>query len=162
MIRPLNPPHREEGVAMLSEATSRELTDAEAARLLGIERREGQPLAVTVFERFLEEMRQRKHRAEVERRDSWSLADQQEFERLSTRLATGDQLAYRPYIVRAVSKFGDGHGGAPTMYGDLCGDDLHLVALVFSYTIPPSVAVPTIVFLPRPPIRVVATVQVAW
>lgn len=48
------------------------------------------------------------------------------------------------------------------MFGDLCGGILRLMTLTFSYTIPPSVPVPTIVFLPRPPERVVATVEVAW
>ncbi|HEX8643737.1 MAG TPA: hypothetical protein VF702_07460 [Allosphingosinicella sp.] len=98
----------------------------------------------------------------VERLGSWSVADQQELERLTARFADGEHRRYRPHLVRAVSKFGDGHGGAPTMFGDLCGGILRLMTLTFSYTIPPSVPVPTIVFLPRPPERVVATVEVAW
>jgi hypothetical protein len=160
MVRPTNPPQREAAVAMLSHAVFRRLSDGEAARLLGVQRRRGQPLATTVFEQDLGEMRQRKHRAEVERRDSWSVADQDELERLTARFETGDHRRYRPYLVRAVSKFGD--HSTPTMFGSLCGGVLHLMTLTFSYTIPPSVRVPTVVFLLRPPERVVATVTVAW
>lgn len=160
MIVPTNPPQRERAVEMLSRVVFRRLSEAAAARLIGVERRRGEHLATTMFERYLEEMRQRKHRAEVERRDSWSVADQRELERLTARFEAGDHRRYRPYLVRAVSKFGD--GGAPTMFGDLCGGVLRLTTLTFSYTIPPSVPVPAIVFLPRPPARVVATVTVAW
>jgi hypothetical protein len=160
MVQPTNPPQREAAVAMLSRVAVRRLSDRDAARLLGVQLRRGQPLATTVFERYLGEMRQRKHRAEVERRDSWSLADQRELETLTARFETGDHRRYRPYLVRAVSKFGD--GGAPVMFGGLCGDILHLMTVTFSYTIPPSVRVPALVFLSRPPERVVATVTVAW
>lgn len=162
MIRPLNPPHREEGVAMLAAVPVRELSDGEAARLLGVDAQPGRALASTLFEDSLTKMRARKYRAEVERRDSWSVADEQELARLVARFETGDHNGYRPYLVRAVSKFGDGHDGAPTMYGDLCDGDLHLQTLVFSYTIPPSERVPAIVFLPRAPERVIASVMVAW
>ena len=160
MIRPLDPPQRDEAVPMLSRTTFRRLSEREAARLIGVEFRRGQHLATTVFEHALTEMSQRRHRAMVERRDSWSRADQIEFDELTARFGTGDHRHYQPYLVRAVSKFGD--GGSPQMFGDLCGQDLHLITLTFSYTIPPSVRVPTVVFLPRPPQRVIATVNVAW
>ena len=161
MIQPLNPPQRDEAVAILSNVPIRPITDAEAARLLGLPEPRGETLATAVFRAFLDEMRQRKHRAEVERRDSWSVADQQELERLTALFETGVQSGYRAFLVRAVSKFGDGHGGPPFMAGDLCGGDLHLQTLVFSYTIPPSVRVPAVVFLPRAPQRVIASVMVA-
>lgn len=162
MVQPLNPPQRERAVALLHRPKVRLLSEREASRLLGVERRKGRPLASTLFERALEEMRQRRHRAQVERRDSWSRAEQEEFDKLIVRFATGDHQRYRPYLVRAVSKFGDGHGGAPFMEGRLCDADLHLSTLVFSYTIPPSVKVPTIVFLPRRSTRVIASVLVGW
>jgi hypothetical protein len=162
MIVPTNPPQREIAVAMLSRVAVRRLSESAAARLIGAERRRGQRLSTTLFERHLDEMRQRKHRAEVERRDSWSVADQRELERLTARFESGDHGRYRPYLVRAVSKFGDGHHGPPMMYGDLCDGVLRLMALTFSYTIPPSVRVPAVVFLPRPPQSVVATVNVSW
>ena len=161
MIVPTNPPQRELAVEMLSSVAFRELSESEAASLIAVERRPGQRLATTVFGEYLSEMGQRKHRAEVERRDSWSVADQRDLERLTARFESGDHRRYRPYLVRAVSKFGDGHGGSPTIFGDLCGGVLRLLTLTFSYTIPPSVRVPTVVFLPRPPDRVVATVTVA-
>ena len=160
MVRPLNPPQRAVGVAMLSSASFRRISDREAARLIGIAHRRGQPLAVTVFEGDLDEMRQRRHRAMVERRDSWSVADQRDFDALTARLATGEPRRYRPYLVRGVSKFGD--GGAPMMFGQMCGDELQLLTLTFSYTIPPSERVPAVVFMLRPPQRVIASVQVAW
>ncbi len=162
MVQPLNPPQREEAVAMLSDVAFRSISDAEAARLLDVTPPDGEPLAGVVFRAFLYERHQRKHRAEVERRDSWSVADQRELERLTARFEAGDHRSYTPFLVRAVSKFGDGHGGAPLMLGDLCGEDLHLQTLVFSYTIPPSVRLPTIVFLPSAPQRVIASVTVDW
>lgn len=160
MILPTNPPQRERAVEMLSRAVVKRLGETAAARLIGVDRQRGERLAVTVFERYLDAMRQRKHRAEVERRDSWSVADQQELDRLTARLEAGDHRRYRPYLVRAVSKFGD--GGPPMMFGDLCGSILRLMTITFSYTIPPSVPVPAVVFLPRRPERVVATVEVGW
>jgi hypothetical protein len=161
MVVALNPPERDEAVRMLRSAASIRLNARTAARLL---RRQpsARSLAVEVFENYLSQMRQRKHRAVVERRDSWSVADQNELDRLEARLATGDPSRYRPYLVRAVAKFGDGHDGAPFMSGDLCGDTLYLQTLTFSYSIPPSVRVPAVVFLPRAPRRVVSSVMVAW
>lgn len=161
MIQPLNPPHREQGVAILSDVAFLLIPDEEAARLLGLPPAGEKPLATAIFRAFLDEMRQRKHRALVERSDSWSVADQRELETLNARFETGDHSRYRPYLVRAVGKFGDGHGGPPHMGGDLCGGDLHIGSLTFSYTIPPSVPVPAVVFLPRAPQRVIATVMVA-
>lgn len=162
MVVPTNPPQREIAVGMLANVVVRRLSESEAARLIGVERSHGQRVATTVFARYLTEMRQRKHRAEVERRDSWSVADQRDLERLTARFESGDHRRYRPYLVRAVSKFGDGHDGPPMMFGDLCGGVLRLMTLTFSYTIPPSVRLPTVVFLPRAPQSVVATVTVAW
>ena len=47
------------------------------------------------------------------------------------------------------------------MFGSLCGVELHLNTLTFSYTIPPTERVPAVVFLERAPARVVASVMVA-
>lgn len=146
MIVPINPPHRERAIEMLSNVVVRRLSETTAARFVAVKRQRGESLATTVFKRYLEDMRRRKHRAEVDRRDSWSVADQQELERLTARLATGDHRRYRPYLVRAVSKFGD--GGAPMMFGDLCGAVLRLMTLTFSYTIPPSVPLPPLFSCP--------------
>ena len=154
MIVPLNPPHRETGVRMLRKRPFRRLGEREAARLIGTDRRPGQVFAATVFENYLDEMRRSMEHG-------WSLADKKNLEELTARFATGAHRGYRPYLVRAVSKFGDGHGGAPVMFGDLCGDDLHLQTLVFSFTVPPSTKVPAVVFLPRAPKRVIASVLVA-
>lgn len=63
----------------------------------------------------------------MERRDSWSNFVRQELERLTARFVAGDHRGYRPYLVRSVSKFGD--GGMPVMLGDLCGCVLRLMTL---------------------------------
>jgi hypothetical protein len=155
MVVPLNPPHREKAVAMLRKRPFRRLSEAEASRMVETDRRDGQALATTVFQKYLDDMRRSMERG-------WSLADKKNLEELTARFTAGDHRAYRPYLVRAVSKFGDGHGGAPFMVGDLCGGDLHLQTLTFSYTVPPSVRVPAVVFLPRPPKRIISTARYAW
>jgi hypothetical protein len=162
MVQALNPPQREKAVALLTRKRYRRLSEQDAAILLNIERVKGEALAESAFKAALTETRQRKHRSEVERQGSWSMADQQDLEALTARYESGDHRRYRPYLVRAASKFGDGHGGAPWMLGDMCDGDLHLSTLVFSYTIPPSVRVPAVVFLPRPPRRIFSAVTVAW
>src|SRR5205085_9735117 len=66
-IQPLNPPQRQIGVTRLAKVPILGVSESEAARLLGIAYRRGQPLAVTILETQLADMRARKHRAEVER-----------------------------------------------------------------------------------------------
>ena len=161
-IQPLNPPQRQIGVTRLANVPFLRVSEPEAARLIGATYRRGRPLAVTILEGQVAEMRARKRRAMVEHRDSWSVADQQELDRIIAHLGTPALRRLRPWLVRAVAKFGDGHGGAPSMFGSFCGGaELHLNTLTFSYTIPPSERVPAIVFLERPPARVVASVMVA-
>jgi hypothetical protein len=81
----------------------------------------------------------------------WGPLREKELASLTAEHERGDHRTCRPYLVRGVAKFGDGHGGPPYMMGALCGGDLFLVTHVFSYAVPPSVRMPAIVFLPRPP-----------
>lgn len=94
-------------------------------------------------------------------RASRRIGDAHRATRFTADYERGDHRNYRPYLVRGVAKFGDGHGGPPHMIAALCGDDLFLVTHVFSYTVPPSERVPAVVFLPRLPKRIWAWVEVA-
>ena len=170
MVRALNPPEREEAVRRLEKDIALPLGEAEAARLLrrGIER--GKPLATALLEERLDQLRsvrdcimlRRRDRCRPENKDvGWGPLNEEKLAELTADHERGDHRNYRPYLVRGVAKFGDGHGGPPYMIAALCGRDLFLVAHVFSYTVPPSVRVPAIVFLPRPPERIWAWVEVA-
>lgn len=169
-VRALNPPEREEAVRRLEKDIALPLSEAEAARLLrrGLER--GKPLATALLEERLDQLRsvrdciklRQRDRCRPENRDlGWGPSEEEKLAGLIADHERGDHREYRPYLVRAVAKFGDGHGGPPYMFGALCGGDLFLVTGVFSYTVPPSVRVPAVVFLPRPPERIWASVHVA-
>jgi hypothetical protein len=162
MVYALNPPHRDEAIRMLERTPFRRISDRRAAQFLGMTVRGREALATTVFQRLIDALRERKRRQLEEQQGSWSVADQRQLDQLTASFAAGAHRGYRPYLVRGVSKFGDGHGGRPTMFGSLCGRTLRLHTLTFSYTIPPTVRVPAVVFLPAAPERVLATVQVAW
>ena len=170
MVWALNPPEREEAVRSLENDIALPLSEAEAARLLrrGLER--GKPLATALLEERLDRLRsvrdciasRQRDRCRPENEDlGWGPVGEQQLAKLMADYERGDHRNYRPYLVRGVAKFGDGHGGPPYMFGALCGGDLFLVTGVFSYTVPPSVRVPAIVFLPRLPQRIWAWVDVA-
>lgn len=166
----LNPPEREEAVRRLEKDIALPLSEAEAARLLrrGLEPRK--PLATALLEERLDRLRSVRDCIILRRRDrclteneglGFGPLDEEKLAKLTADYKRGDHRNYRPYLVRAVAKFGDGHGGPPYMFGALCGGDLFLVTGVFSYTVPPSVRVPAVVFLPRPPERIWSSVYVA-
>lgn len=160
MVVALNPPQRDEAVQMLATVPFRQISDQRAAHLLGMNVRRGEALATTRLQASIDELREQKRLELEEQRGSWSVADQQLLDELVMKFAAGAHRRYRPYLVRAVSKFGD--GGRPSMFGSMCGRTLLLTTLTFSYTIPPTVRVPAVVFLPAPPDRVIASVTVAW
>ena len=166
----LNPPEREEAVRRLEKDIALPLSEAEAARLLRRGREKRKPLATALLEERLDQLRsvrdciilRRSDRCRPENKGmGWGSSDEENLAKLTADHERGDHRNYRPYLVRAVAKFGDGHGGPPYMFGALCGSDLSLVTGVFSYTIPPSVRVPAVVFLPRPPERIWSWVHLA-
>ena len=161
MVYALNPPQRDEAVGMLATVPVRRISERQAAHLIGMSARGGEPLATTMFRALIDQLEEQKRHA-GDPDGGWSVANQEQLDQLTVRFAAGAHRRYRPYLVRAVSKFGDGHGGRPTMFGSICGRTLLLTTLTFSYTIPPTVRVPAVVFLPAPPERVIATVTVAW
>jgi hypothetical protein len=157
LVRAVNAVLRSESTATLAAAPIVKLTDEEAARLIGAEPLEDSALAASLMQSYLDEMRSRKHRAEVERRDSWSVADETEFDALSARYAAGSYRAYRPYLVRAVAK----HEGTGAFYAELCGRDLRVVHGSLGRSTPPSTKVPLVIFLNEQPDRVLATWSIA-
>jgi hypothetical protein len=170
MVWALNSPEREATVRRLENDVALPLDEAEAARLLRRGLEHGKPLATALLEERLDRLRsvrdciilRQSDRCRPENKGlGWGPLDEQQLARLLADHERGDHRSYRPYLVRGVAKFGDGHGGPPHMIAALCGGDLFLVANVFSYTVPPSVRVPAVVFLPRPPKRIWAWVEVA-
>jgi hypothetical protein len=168
MVWALNPPEREQAVRRLEKEFALPLSDSEAARLLRRGLEKGKPLATALLEGRLDQLRdlrdcillRRPCRAE-NRGLGWGPLDERKLARLTAEHERGAHRDYRPYLVRGVAKFGDAHGGPPYMMAALCGGDLFLVTHVFSYTVPPSVRVPAIVFLPRRPERIWSWVEVA-
>ena len=170
MVWALNAPEREEAVRRLERDIALPLSEAEAARLLRRGHEHRKALATAVLEEGLDRLSSVRDCIKLRRRDrcrpenigmGWGPLDEQRLARLTADHERGDHRNYRPYLVRGVAKFGDGHGGPPHMIAALCGGDLFLVTHVFSYTVPPSVRVPAIVFLPRPPERIWSWVEVA-
>jgi hypothetical protein len=157
LVRAVSPPLRDEGITMLADGPVVELTDVEAARLTGAPRQNDVPSATILLADFLDEMRARKHRAEVERRDSWSVADENELVALSARYAAGGHRSYKPYLVRAVAK----HEGTGHFYAGLCGGDLQIVHGSLGRSTPPSTRVPLVIYLSQQPHRVFATWSIA-
>ena len=170
LVRALNPPEREEAVRLLENDIFLPLSEAEAARWLRRELEHGKPLATALLEERLDQLRsvrdciilRQSDRCRPENRGlGWGPTAEKELGRLVADYERGDHRTDRPYLVRGVAKFGDGHGGPPVMIGGLCGGDLMLTTFVFSFTVPPSERVPAIVFLPRPPERIWASVYLA-
>jgi hypothetical protein len=169
-VRALNPPEREEAVRLLEKDIARPLSEAEAARLLGRGLQHEKPLATALLEERLDQLRSVRDCIMLRQFDrckpenegiGWGPADEAELGKLVADYERGDHRIVRPYLVRGVAKFGDGHGGPPVMLGGLCGGDLLLTTFVFSYTDPPSERVPAVVFLPRPPERIWASVHLS-
>jgi hypothetical protein len=170
MVRALNPPEREEAVRRLEKDIVLPLSEAEAARLLRRGLEHGKPLATALLEERLDQLRSVRDCIILRQSDrcrpeneglGWGPLHEEKLAKLTADHERGDHRNYRPYLVRGVAKFGDGHGGPPYMFGALCGGDLFLVTGVFSYSLPPSVRVPAVVFLPRPPERIWSWVDVA-
>lgn len=166
----LNPPEREEAVRRLEKDIALPLSEAEAARLLRRALEPGKPLATALLEERIDQLRSVRDCIILRQRDrcrgeneglGFGPLDEKKLAELTADHQRGDHRHYRAYLVRGVAKFGDGHGGPPYMFGALCGGDLFLVTGVFSYTVPPSVRVPAVVFLPRPPERIWSSVLVA-
>lgn len=169
-VRALNPPEREEAVRLLEKDIALPLSDAEAALLLGRGLEHGKPLATALLEERLDQLRSVRDCIMLRQSDrcksenegiGWGPTNEAELGKLVADYERGDHRIVRPYLVRGVAKFGDGHGGPPVMLGGLCGGDLLLTTFVFSYTVPPSVRVPAVVFLPRPPERIWASVYLS-
>lgn len=154
MVQPVAALHREEAVAMLATSSSRGLSEKEAARLIEVPYQDGQSLATALAARFADALRQRKHRAEVERRDSWSLADQNTLQAIEAAFANDAGQDYRPYLIRAVSK-GDRE---PVLVADYCNRELRVV-VVTPVSSARTTRWPTIVFLPHAPQKALAYVS---
>lgn len=156
LVRPVNPTLRKESVSRLANQSVVDLTEMEAARLIGVHVSKTATLASSLMEEFLEELHSRKYRAEIEHRDSWSLADEEELTRLTGSVAAGILDTYKVYLVKAAT----GGDNEPVLFGELCGTKLYVSAGLLGNPAPSTVW-PTVVFLPRRPTSVVASVEYA-
>ncbi len=153
LIHPVSPSLRDQGIALLSDVSLVELSDEDAARLIDVPNHTHVPLATALVAAELDELRARRHRAVVERKDSWTGGDEVDLAALSSRYDAGDYQSFRPYLVRAVAK-NEGTGG---FYASLCKSDLRIEHGSLGHSIPPSTRVPLVVFLRQPPQRVFVT-----
>lgn len=149
--------YRYQSIATLAETSIVKLTEAEAARLMGGGGQIAASSATGLVASFLDEMRARKRRARVERRDSWSIADEGELAALSARYAAAEFRPFKPYLVRAVAK----HEGTGAFSADMCGRSLHIQHGSLGRTTPPSTRVPLVIFLSQQPTQVFATWSIA-
>lgn len=156
LVRPVIPTLREESLGRLANQSVLELTEVEAARLIGAHVSKTATLASSLMQEFLEELRSRKNRAEIEHRDSWSLADEEDLTRLTGSVAAGVLDNHKVYLVKAAT----GGSNEPVLFGELCGTKLDVSALLLGNPAPSTVW-PAVVFLPRRPTSVVATVEYA-
>jgi hypothetical protein len=83
---------------------------------------------------------------------SWSTADRQRLDRLTTTMSDPTTSNLRPFLVRAVAKF----EGTGAFFGSICGENLVILHGSLGYSIPPSIHVPVIVFLQKKPMTVYA------
>jgi hypothetical protein len=88
---------------------------------------------------------------------SWSTADQQRLDRLTTTMSDPTTSNLRPFLVRAVAKF----EGTGAFFGSICGENLIILHGSLGYTSPPSIHMPVIVFLQKKPMTVYAGWQMA-
>lgn len=157
LVQALKDSARDQSIAILADVSAVQLTDEDAARLIDVSLDTNTSLASTLVATDLDELRARRHRAVVERRDSWTGADEVELASLSESYTAGDYQDYRPYLVRAVAK-NEATGG---FYASVCEGDLYVEHGSLGRSVPPSTRVPLVVFLRQPPSRVFVTWSMA-
>lgn len=157
LLHEVTRPEREQSIASLTDVSTIQLTEEEAARLIDVPRLGDTSLASSLVAAELDALRARKHRAVVERRDRWSRVDEAVLASLSESFAAEVYETYRPYLVRAVAK----NEGTGRFYASMCEDALYVHHGSLGRSIPPSTRVPIVVFLNQPPIEVFVTWSMA-
>lgn len=146
-----------EAIRLLRHVSARPLADAEAARFIDENAEGAEPLSVRRVQSFL-----RFIGWDGEEPPKHYVSDESDIRLIKQRLKDGYYDRYRPYLVRAATKWPEGEQGTPVMGGVLCQSGLVIHNLLFSYTIPPSAKQPVVVFLPREPGRVYPLITVGW
>jgi hypothetical protein len=102
-------------------------------------------------------LRERRRAALEDHQGSWSIADQQRLDRLTTTMSDPTTPNLRPFLVCAVAK-NEGTGG---FFASICGENLEIIHGSLCYSIPPSIRVPVVIFLQKKPVTVYAGWQMA-
>ena len=143
------------GLSSLGKGDAREITEKAAADWLGITIGAGERLARLLWNRAISDMRQRKYRAEVERRDSWSQAHEIELARMLDTPEGRGHFTVKPYLVRGV--WFEGRTDAPLILADMCGDVLKVTAATLASSPPKTTPWPVVIFLPSRPEEVISS-----
>ena len=144
---------RRVAVRLTAPVSAIELSDENAARLIDAPWEENISLASALVANELDELRARKHRAEVERRDSWNGNNEAALNAQSLKYAAGSYEDYKPYLLRAIAK----NEGTGAFYAFICSSGLYIEHGSLGHSIPPSTKVPLVVFLRQQPHRVFVT-----
>jgi hypothetical protein len=155
LVQPVSASLKVKGLTFLGKEDSREITEKVAADWLGITPAAGEHLAPELWNRAIGDLRQRKHRVEVERRDSWSQADEIELARMLDTPEGRGQFTDKPYLIRGV--WIEGRNDAPLILVDVCGDILKVTAATLASSPPKTTPWPVIVFLPSRPKEVISS-----
>jgi hypothetical protein len=155
LVQPVGASLKIKGLSSLGKGDSREVTEKVAADWLGITPRPGERLAPVLWNRAISELRRRKYRAEVERRDSWSQADEIELARMLDTPEGRGQFTAKPYLVRGV--WIEGRVDAPLILVDICGDVLKVTAATLASSPPKTTPWPVVVFLSSRPKEVISS-----
>ena len=154
LTRPVTRETRSEAIERLRDVVVHELSESEAARLIGETRPTDRPLALSLLENYLADLRTRIH-------PNNNVAEQ--VARFDADLHTGRYSGLRPFLVRATARLQDEYPGLPGYFSGVCENrSLYVISLIFSYTIPPTRRAPAVVFLREAPATVHAVAQFAW
>lgn len=161
LVQPIQFKARKSAIRALTNTQFKPLSDIEAAALLGVSSKSQRPLAVALFEDHLAKLRQRRHRALIDHRDSWSVQDHADLARLNTRQKIREAARARPYLVGAVSKGGNAPATTTATSACVYRGTLYVQTGALSHIDPPTIRWPVIIFLAKPPLRVIASASVA-
>jgi hypothetical protein len=155
LVQPAGASLKVKGLLSLGKGDFKEITEKAAADWLGITLRAGERLTPALWNRTASDLRQRKYRAEVERRGSWSQADEIELARMLDTPEGRGQFTAKPYLVRAV--WIEGRVDAPLILADICGDVLKVTAATLASSPPKTTPWPVVIFLPSRPREVISS-----
>jgi hypothetical protein len=148
--------HRSEALAKLQDVAIVELATSELQTIVDL------PAGTTAsivnqIKNEIARLSEQRRAALESHQGSWSAADQQQLDRLTTTIADPTMSYLRPFLVRAVAKY----EGTGQFSGSICGENLVVVHGSLGDSIPPSIHVPVVVFLKKKAMKVYAGWQMA-